>query len=190
MNKLVICAGRGRSGSTLLYNLIRLTLIKSLGRQCVYGNAHREYNKNNSAKYHVVKLHGYNKYLWENADYVFSSHRDEEDQKSSWRRHQKKQKGIVRSTKEAINFIEHDYNRYKKWAAHSKFIKTFEFEDLIKNRWKIIKELCEIFNLNLDNSMKSVIYEVDSLNPPKKGYDPETCLTSQHFTSMNLKRGK
>ena len=81
---LIVCAGRSRSGSTLMYNLIRLALIESFGEADVYARGIRYYKKKRERKYNIVKLHDSNdKYFEKNADYVFSSHRNESDQRKS-----------------------------------------------------------------------------------------------------------
>jgi hypothetical protein len=181
LTTLIVCAGRGRSGSVLLYNLVRLTLSKAYGHENVYGSMHREYKRDNTAEYHVVKLHGHNNYLWKRADAVFSCHRDEEDQKKSWISHQLRMKGIKRSVKEADDFIKMDLHRFERWKAHINFVKTFEFSDMIDARWQVIVELCDLFGLDISRNMKDIMHEVDDFKLPKKGYDVETGLTRSHF---------
>jgi hypothetical protein len=120
--------------------------------------------------------------LWKNADHVFSCHRDKEDQKKSWIEHQFRMKGLKRNNEEAEEFIKMDRRRFKKWNAHNNFVKTFEFSDMMDNRWEVIEELCDLFNLKITDSMKDVVKEVDNLKLPNKGYDIETGLTRAHFS--------
>ena len=179
--KLIVCAGRGRSGSTLMYNMVRLLLIEAFGRDKVYGSTHLKYNKNDNRPYHVVKIHHHDQYLWDKADMVFSTHRDEKGQKLSFWKHQKLMKGKNLNDKELTDFIAYDYSRYLKWASHPNFKETFEFDNLINSKPLIIQLLCNIFNVNV--SIEKVIQKLDSLKLPKKGLDIESCLTPHHFTN-------
>lgn len=183
---LIICAGRSRSGSTLMYNLVRLTLVEFVGSS-VYGRGIRSYKKNSERKYNIVKLHDSNdKYFEKNADYVFSSHRNESDQRKSILKFRKLMKNQSLNKKSLNEFIKYDYRRYKKWANHKKFVKTFEYYDLVHNKEDVIKELSHILlRVNIINDVvKIIINKVDNLQMPSKKQkkDPETCLTWHHTT--------
>jgi hypothetical protein len=181
---LIICAGRGRSGSTLLYNLIRITLETIKGKKNVYGRSHRFYKKNNPSKYHVVKIHGHDNYLWEKADFIFSSNRNEVDQKKSIIKFRKIIKNQDLTSYELNEFLKIDLNRFQKWQGHKKFKKVFPFKQLTKNKPEVIKEICKILNLNLENKTETIIKNVDELKiPEKKGMNKESCLIYHHFTS-------
>ena len=66
---LIVCAGRSRSGSTLMYNLIRLTLIEVFENSNVYSRGVRFYKKKDELKYNIVKLHDTDdNYFEKNAD--------------------------------------------------------------------------------------------------------------------------
>ncbi len=184
---LIICAGRSRSGSTLLYNLIRITLITLEGEKNVYGRSHRFYNRDNTSKYHIVKIHGHNNYLWNKANYIFSCNRNTEDQKESIIKFRKIIKNQILSENELNNFVKKDYERFLKWKRHKNFTKTFNFDDLIKKE-NIIKEIGKIFNLKLnENLVRRIIEDIDNLKFPKDKFDKESCLTSYHFTTHLIK---
>lgn len=187
---LVVSAGRGRSGSTLLYNLIRLSLIEVYGTNNVHGRSYRHYDKESKCKYHVVKIHGHNKYLWKNANFVFSCRRDKDQQRRSTFKHQKLIKGVEKTDEEIDKLISNDYIRYKKWKTHKNFVCTFEFEDLIKNKYKVLDVIAKVLGFKLDAFTKEkIINNLNNLKLPNKGYDKETCLTRHHFTSKGMKNG-
>ena len=184
---LIVCAGRSRSGSTLLYNLIRLTLIKLFGKDNVYGRGGRHYKKNHERNYNIVKLHdSTDSYFERTADYVFSSQRNEQDQRKSIISFRKLIKNQTISAKGLNDFIKFDYSRYKKWSGHKNFVKTFEYNDLVDNKDEVIKEICiKVINLNIIDDLVSIIIdEVDKLKMPSKEgkIDQETCLTWHHIT--------
>jgi hypothetical protein len=180
---LIVCAGRSRSGSTLLYNIIRLTLIEAFGKEKVYARGLRNYKHNHEKKYNVVKLHDTDDAHFENnATYVFSSRRNEEEQRESVIRFRKIMKNQNISKKSLDEFIEYDFTRYRKWVTHRNFVKTFDYEDLVHNKEKVIKYICKILKINVDSDL--VIEKVNNLKMPDKKtkIDPETCLTWKHIT--------
>ncbi len=181
---LIICAGRSRSGSTLLYNLIRLTLINIKGKKNVYGCSHRFYNRRNPSKYHVVKIHDHDQQLWNTADFVFSSKRNEADQRKSIKKFREIIKNEILTEKELSKFIKKDNKRFLKWQGHKKFKKVFSFKQLVKNKPEVIKEICKILNLKLENETEDIIKDINELKiPKKKGMNKESCLIYHHFTS-------
>ncbi len=187
---IVVCAGRSRSGSTLLYNVVRLILKEFFG-DAVYCSLYKYYNHNNALKHHVIKIHGYDKHLYNNADYVFSCDRPKNSQFESIKNHQLLMKGKKLSDFEIEKIIDNDYNRYKKWAKHKNFIKTFGFDELISDKEKVIKELCIIFELKLSNRLVNIINNINKIVLPNEGMDKITGLTAHHFTSENVnKRNK
>ena len=64
MRKLILIAGMKRSGSTWMYNAVRL-MLKDAGKD-VYGCWIDDYDESNTAEFHVVKTHKWDKDLVEN----------------------------------------------------------------------------------------------------------------------------
>lgn len=183
MPKLIICAGRSRSGSTLLYNLIRITIEEVLGDNNVYSTVYRNYDKNNNRPCHVVKTHGHSNYLFNNAAYIFSCERDLGEQKGSIRRFRKVAKNQNISDKDLEKFIKYDLNRYNKWKSHKNFVKTFKFNDLVNNKKLVISEIVDLLKLDVLCGLDTIIKKLNQLKLPKSGYDKKTGLTFGHFTS-------
>jgi len=185
---LIVCAGRSRSGSTLMYNLVRLTLEESFGIDNVYAITHKHYDKNNNKKCNVVKIHGHNNYLFKNATHVFSCERNLEDQKLSILKFRKIIKNQELSEDELEKFIEYDLSRYERWKNHINFLTTFKFEDLVNNKKIIISEIISLLDLKFDYDADNIINKLNVLKLPKKGYDKKTGLTWHHFTSININK--
>lgn len=185
---IIVCAGRSRSGSTIMYNLIRLTLEESVLKENVYGRMHRDYDRNNAKKHHIVKIHGYDKYLFENATHVFSCTRNLKQQKASIIKFRKLMKSQDLSESELNEFINYDLNRYNKWKSHKNFVKSFRFDDLVNNKTMIIHEVCRLLGLKVMNNSEVIIKRLNDIKLPTKGYDKETGLTSDHFTSVRFRK--
>lgn len=185
-NRLIICAGRSRSGSTLLYNMVRITLEETLGVEKVYARVNRDYNKHENKEYHVIKIHEPDAFLYKNACLVFSSIRNAKDQRKSIIKLRKIIKGQELSEKEVTEFIEYDLSRFNYWKNNKNFKEPFDFDELVGNKCRVIKKLSLYLNVKItEDIIAKVTQRIEGLKLPPKGYDIETGLTSHHFTSKN-----
>ncbi|MEM9155856.1 MAG: hypothetical protein AAGB13_12620, partial [Cyanobacteria bacterium P01_F01_bin.33] len=75
---VILCAGMKRSGSTWLYNVLRVLLQEHTTYQ-VYGAWVSDYDAKNLAPIHLIKVHGFNSQLLDYSDLVFTSRRDIRD---------------------------------------------------------------------------------------------------------------
>ena len=183
---LIVCAGRSRSGSTLLYNIVRLTLVEIFGKKNVYGRGINFYKKNQQRKYNIVKLHDSpDRYFWNSANYIFSSVRNEKDQRKSIVAYKRIIKNVNMTEKKLDEFINNDFRRYKKWSQHKNFVGTFKYNNLLNHKEKVIRKVCKTLNKEISKEqIKNIIKEVDSLKLPsrKKKRDPESGLSWHHIT--------
>lgn len=184
---LIVSAGRSRSGSTVLFNIQRLTLEVLFGKENIHARYIRFYDKKREAKYHLVKIHGENEYLFEHADYIFSAQRNIIDQAVSMLKFGKLH-GRDYSGETIFKKIKYDFGRYKKWVEHSKFVKSFHFDDLVYNKEKVIKEFCNEINLEIDdNKIGEILSLFKKIKiPNKSGPNKITCLRQYHITK-NIK---
>ena len=191
MSKLIICAGRGRSGSTLQYNIIRFTYYYFFGSENVYATAHvRDYNRNNKSKYHIIKSHEPHDFLFKHCDEVYSSIRDPEDQKRSRKNHAKKEKNQDLTETQLSEWFDYDEKRWIKWKSNKNFKHTFYFEDII-NKNKVIEFICDSLNKKYSQEIYNFVsQELNKLKLPQKGYDKLSGLTSQHITSNKYKNNE
>jgi hypothetical protein len=184
--KLIVCAGRSRSGSTLLYNMVRLTVQTIKGK--VYARSHRHFKKSNNNKFQITKIHDYDRYFYNNANYVFTCHRDEKDQRKSIINFRKQIKNKTLSEKELNEFIKYDLRRYKKWKQNTNFSHDFSFDRLVNDKIGCIKKICKVLGFNPnDNQIDKIIKSLNEIKMPDKKYDPETCMTYNHYTSKGFK---
>ena len=191
MSKLIICAGRGRSGSTLQYNIIRFTYYYFFGSENVYASPHlRDYNRNNKSKYHIVKSHEPDDFLFKHCDEVYSSIRDPQDQKRSRKSHAKLSKNYDLTEKDLTEWFNYDEGRWTKWKLNKNFKYTFSFEDIL-NKKKVIEFICDSLNKKYSQKIYDFVsQELDNLKLPQKGYDKVSGLTMQHITSDKYKNNE
>jgi len=78
-SRVIVCAGMPRSGSTWVFNAIRLLLLEVKSADDVYGAWVDMYVPSHPGRYHVVKTHRFVSSLANSAWRVFTSRRDLRD---------------------------------------------------------------------------------------------------------------
>jgi hypothetical protein len=181
MSEIIVCAGRSRSGSTLLYNIVRMVYENLFGEEHVYSSYYGTYDTKNSKKYHIIKIHGSTPYLYQHASKVYSSFRDVVEQARSIYGHRLLQIEQTLTNKEIVDLIKHDYSRYSEWKRHTKFVEAFAYQDILALR-DVILSLARHEGKEQDVDVDLVVSKVEKIVPPKKGLDHTTGLTSEHRT--------
>lgn len=167
-----------RSGSTWLYNVIRL-LLES--KSCsVYGAWVEDYNPLDEAEYHLVKTHRYIPSLSEQADLILSSRRDLRDIAASLIR----KRWIDKSN--LINLLESNIENYEQWRPCSAY--DVEYTEIIYRPIETISIIASLLEceLNYDhivmiNDMTKDIAK-SSVVSPDKHYDEKTLIHPDHIT--------
>lgn len=139
--RLVLCAGIPRSGSTWLYNAVRLSLEAADGGE-VYGTWVADYDPATAASCHVIKIHDPCPQLAAAADRVLTSRRDLRDVAASVRA-----RGWARTDDELIEFLKHVVEIHGFWKARS--IYEVVYERMIDHRPQVIAEVAEVLGLAL-----------------------------------------
>jgi len=178
-SRVVIIAGIYRSGSTWLYNAVRL-LLKDAGFS-VYNSFGDNYDDSKDGDYHLVKIHKYDKDLMLKGDYILTSYRS--------------LKGIVGSMKrmKLINqdprFINgtraNNINRYildlLKWNMNSDYMMLYG--ELINHPARVLKNIVETLRIKEPDEYNRIIKELNNLKIPDQGFDPITFYHKGHRTS-------
>ena len=174
MRKLILIAGMKRSGSTWMYNAVRL-MLKDAGKD-VYGSWIDDYDESNTAEFHVVKTHKWDKDLAEKADIVFTSRRDLIEVIDSMKRF-----GIWKGNDDFVEMLI-DYQLWYRCADYSMEYESIGWEGAI---YDIEAELFDAFSIDCIN-IQDVIDEIDRLQPPEHDnvnyYDTITLLHPNHIT--------
>ncbi len=118
----VIAAGAYRSGSTWLYNALRLAF--ELAGEEVYGRFYDgTYDPENPARIHVVKVHRFEDEVLEVARVLFTSIRDPRDIAASGVR-----RGLISAAADDVEeFVEEAVLRgYERWRPHAAVVLRYE----------------------------------------------------------------
>lgn len=167
----IVIAGMKRSGSTWLYNVVRVACEKYYGD--VYVSGFHQYDETNDSEVHIVKEHNFIKNLAEKADFVFTSYRNYEEVRKSLKRFNKDEDYLSTDNinKKIIDLLY--------WNMYSNYMMLYEkMED---NPEKIINRVLEV--LGIDININEVKKEVDNIEPPiNKEYDEKTLMFKNHIT--------
>ena len=134
----ILVAGMHKSGSTALFNIIRLCFKDVYSSWCDY------YNEKNESKIHLVKTHSYSKELMEWADIIFTTKRDMKDSTASIKR-------FLMAEKIPYNFDKYlklNTEYYEDWKEYSDY--EFVYEQYIEDPIKIINEIALMLNVSID----------------------------------------
>ena len=174
---LVLSAGLPRSGSTLLYNLLRLTLIHLLDPEEDLSFGWIEDMRNRPfGDCTLLKLHDHEEDMTSRSDLTVYSYRDIRDVLASQQR--------MFGTPPSLNLVDHWIAQHNKWirSAHIKI----RYEDFGSERQsQLVEEIAHHLGF-VDNVVPhKVIAQLIKLpNTPatSKRYDPETLLHPGHIT--------
>ena len=123
MEKLIVTAGMPRSGSTLLYNTVRL-LLERTGKLDIGAGWISDFNSFKNHDLVILKIHSYEPVIANNAAMILYSYRDIRDALASFKR----KFGIEPTIDRARKFIVNDKN----WREKSPFI--MKYEDMIASQ--------------------------------------------------------
>ena len=176
----ILVAGIYRSGSTWLFNAVRLLAKKKL-KESYSGFILWELQESDC---HVIKTHAFyqDEELGFVPDVVLTSFRNKGEIRQSMKR--QLEKGLEEQFKNAGNFKELDVflGWLSSWRNHPSHKYEMSFKDLESKRIiSILKDLNEALDFNLKfGTLLDVALELNELTPPSKGFDSVTLLTPTH----------
>lgn len=175
MQRRIVCAGCPRSGSTWLYNVVRLLLAKS--GASVYGAWVEDYDSARQEDIHVVKVHFPHQVTFD-VDYCLTSRRDLRGVANSLVRI-----GWLKPDEAAISNRLRDYiSNHAHWTEAADY--ELAYEQISTEPKAIIQALAKNFGVEiLEDHVADVLADILQMAPPKQGepYDQVTLLHPRHI---------
>ena len=171
MAKLIIIAGIKRSGSTWMYNAVRLCLEEAGYSVHIAGDG-QYYEEDCGADYQIIKSHPFHQWMADRADFVFTSDRDDEGIRASWQRF----KG------EELTDAKMDKWRqwFELWDRYSKYTMVYAWMRCEHERRRTVEGICKVLSVPFRDT---TFASIEAIRPPTdKDYDPVTLLFSNHIT--------
>lgn len=170
--KVILVAGIPRSGSTWVYNCIRLILIYKY--QSVYSCWIDDYDPDNPCDIHLVKIHDPDD-IPAHVDEVYTSRRDIRDVAASIKRMGWDNKAnFIRQLDEYIE----KYHKY--WVLRTRF--EVEFSDIRSRPLALVETMGHSLGAHLDGMEAKMIFSKLVAISPGPNYDKRTLLHPHHIS--------
>lgn len=159
MEKIIVIAGIKRSGSTWMFNVVRL-MCDLMEWEVT-----------------IIKEHNWKPDLAKTANHVFTSRRIKKDIKKSLTKFYSSLPKDAPAKRGDYN-VEQMLITLEEWNVYSEY--CMEFEDV--GTLKALEHIGDA--LGFTGNTEKLLYHVNAIKPPTdKSYDPETYLFSNHITS-------
>lgn len=174
--KRILIVGCYRSGTTALFNIVRLILKHTDKKYSAY---FWEGNIMSNKEYQLIKTHAYNPILAKKAYKIFIAYRELSEIKKSMIA--LKKFTIQDGYKNAANleYLKTVQQFAKLWMIKADYIQSFDI--LIDNPIKIIEDLFGKLQIPYNKEQaEKILNEFKGLKAPKRGHDKETLLGETH----------
>lgn len=174
--RLILAAGMVRSGSTWLYNAVRLVLARAtLG---VYGCWIDDFNREeaNAAPNVLIKLHAMDEDMARRADVVFTCHRDLRDVALSIR-----DIGWTDDREKILEYVSYARACHEFWSGRAAL--DLRYESIVRTPLNVLRHIAAKLDADLsDEALEAVITDLDAIvpQPSSKGYDPVNLIHHHH----------
>ena len=175
----IVIAGLYRSGSTWLFNVVRLICQQHGTVYSCFGDKYEAYE---AMKYdfQVVKVHKFDE-IWIKDSVILTSWRPwREVRKSMIRLRQQGHTGNKTQHIRLVSFIE-DLAR---WNCHNNYM--MHFEDIYTRPYGVINDVSAA--IGLECNTRKIFNKVSKIKPPSKGVDNKTLLHAGHITKFYSKK--
>jgi len=183
LKKVIASCGIHHSGSTWLFNVIRIAY--DLDNTPTLGGFVSDFNwKQEFNGVKVIKAHWFLEPLAISAEQVFLTRRDLRDVCASAVR-----RGEIKLTaKDCLNYCKQEANNFETWVnwctKKSKSIFIIDYRDIVKKEEELITKVIDKLALSVDP--KVVLSKLKELSIPIKGRDEKTLLHHNHITDGRL----
>ena len=178
----IISCGMYRSGSTWLYNALRLLVGDCYS---TFVNSGQDYDKGNEKKIHLIKCHKYADFIKQDATLIITIYRKIAEVKQSMQRRQLvATKGFTNEARTDLFDIYH--HQAMLWMLDSDHIVNYEcmVKDPVSELRLLHNSLATKMKIKsyTDKELQEIADELRNMTPPKEGYDPVTLLHQDHIT--------
>ena len=155
MKKLIVTAGMPRSGSTWLYNAVRL-LLEYTGKLDIGAGWISDFNSFKNHDVVILKIHYFKPVIANNATMILYSYRDIRDALASFKR----KFGNEPSIEQARKFIHND----NIWREKASFI--MKYEDMIAAQEKTLEKITGFLGITNANLIQ-IIQDINNMTYEK-----------------------
>jgi hypothetical protein len=191
--KKIICAGLRRSGSTWLYNVVKIACKKmDFLIESKFVNTLKLENKLTSLDFDktcVFKMHHYSSDFNLDNSIIFVTIRDFRDVVASCQRRNLLSNNLItddygkevnfNNLSDVKSFLDNEKNNFFGWS--SKACMIIPYRNIAYDKIATIQKICDVLNFKI--SANDVFQEVENLQIPETEVDKNTELWPHHITS-------
>lgn len=171
----IVCAGFHRSGSTWLYNVVRIMCEEVYGKQNVCARFFNQWDQSQKASCYVIKTHRFQPSLID-ADFIFTTIRDLRDVAASAVRMKMIEESQAYTW--TVNLLKQEYEPWKKYTQLE-----LVYEHFIEKKVVSIARIAKRLKFDLD---AQIIHEkVESIKIPTDKADVVEQLHPNHISNEN-----
>jgi len=159
---IIVISGIKRSGSTAQFNMVRLCCLHAGLDVHTWGEAYTIKDGVN-----IIKMHPFDKSLYNKADYIFTTDRNDKDILNSLQR-------VFGGSKRSITWMRKQLELWRRKSIH------MHYDEIVNKPLECIYTIKNILGLDID--CEAVLKEFEAIKPPKEGYDDETFLFANHIS--------
>lgn len=175
-NRLVVSSGMPRSGSTLLFNILREILLTQYREKDISTCWITEIKDQKFTKVYLIKTHFVGRFLNMFGNEKFYTYRDI------------RTAAVSRKKRFNEEITMKMFDEYIKQYQYAKQIGSLciRYEDFIANKAEWIEKIANTLKISID--VAEIEHKVDQIKPPKKtskGHEKSTLLHAGHVTGSN-----
>jgi len=173
----ILVAGIYRSGSTWLFNAVKLIAEASTEQEFTTAFYQSEQYNYRDEEFVIVKTHKYYPNIIRDFDFIFTSNRDPLDIFYSMQNVHKK--GISSEYRNASNFL--GLNEFtgwlEEWNNHTDY--CMEFEQMMEDKKQVLTDIADVMGVDVD--INKIHKKLLKMKAPKQGHDTDTFMSEAHY---------
>jgi len=175
----IICAGIARSGSTRLYNIVRLGLEQNFPAEQISAQWVNSFVP--GEHHNILKIHDFKKRWLNWSDFVFTTRRDIRYIAASAL--DLMPRGTYKNTDSIIQMCKEILDMYEAWNDHTDY--ELVYEDFKENKEKVVQTIFGILGLPVD--CNKLLDDLSRIGNPAGEFDKTTLMHVKHISENTFK---
>lgn len=173
----LVIAGIPRSGSTRLFNIIRLGMLQNFNKDQINSGWVRAFTHKDGC-HNIIKVHDYDPLWVDYGKHIFTTKRDVRYIASSAYEH--KPYDVFKRPDQLVNSMRNVLEKYRTWNEVSDY--ELVYEDFPDHKERIVAEIFEVIGLPVD--VNKLLDDLSQIGNSKNHFneDGESLMHIQHFS--------
>lgn len=175
----IVVAGIPRSGSTRLYNIVRLGFLQQYSPDLV--NSEWVTNFKPSDNQNILKIHQFSEKWLSWSDYVFTCKRDLRYIAAS--AIDLMPVNTYRTTDDIVKMCREILEMYEAWSSHADY--ELVYEDFSENSESVVSRIFGVLGMNID--IGKLVADLNEIGNSRERFDRRTLMHPNHISGQTKK---